>query len=115
MGKPVEVCVDNYFVADGNKLGACSGKTNNVTWATIIEKALIKWLQVYKGSSSINGIATEYVAAILTGSGNTYSFAPGVLSGKDMKRAVVSLVMQRQLVIGGFKDGDKPIDGNTSR
>ena len=41
MGKPVEVCVDNYFVADGNKLGACSGKTNNVTWATIIEKALI--------------------------------------------------------------------------
>lgn len=48
MGKPVEVCVDNYFVADGNKLGACSGKTNNVTWATIIEKALIKWLQVYK-------------------------------------------------------------------
>ena len=111
MGKPVEVCVDNYFVADGNKLGACSGKTNNVTWATIIEKALIKWLQVYKGSSSINGIATEYVAAILTGSGNTYSFAPGVLSGKDMKRAVVSLVMQRQLVIGGFKDGDKPIDG----
>lgn len=75
------------------------------------EKALIKWLQVYKGSSSINGIATEYVAAILTGSGDTYSFAPGVLSAKDLKRAVVSLIMQRQLVIGGFQQGDKPIDG----
>jgi len=110
-GKPVEVCVDNFFVADGDKLGACSGKTNNVTWATIIEKALIKWLQVYKGTSSINGIATEYVAAILTGSGDTYSFAPGVLSAKDLKRAVVSLIMQRQLVIGGFQQGDKPIDG----
>lgn len=110
-GEPVEVGVDNYFVADGDKLGACSGKSDNVTWATVIEKALLKWLEVYKGSSDIGGIATEYVAAILTGSGDTYSFAPGVLSARDMKRAVVSLIMQRQLVIGGFQEGDKPIDG----
>lgn len=110
-GEPVEVGVDNYFVADGNKLGACSGKSDNVTWATVIEKALLKWLEVYKGSSDIGGIATEYVAAILTGSGDTYAFAPGVLSARDMKRAVVSLIQQRQLVIGGFQEGDKPIDG----
>lgn len=110
-GNPVEVGVDNYFVSDGDKPGACSGKNDRVTWATILEKAIIKWLQVYKGSSDIGGIATEYVAPILTGSGDTYSYGPGVLSAKDLTRAVNSLLMQRQLVIGGFRDGDKPVDG----
>lgn len=110
-GNKVEVGVDNYFVADNSKLGACSGKTDNVTWATVIEKAIIKWCQVYKGSSDIGGIATEYVAAILTGNGDTYSFRPGDITTEELRRAVISLLKQRQLVIGGFQDGDKPVDG----
>lgn len=110
-GKKVEVGVDNSFVADGDKLGACSGKTDNVTWATLLEKALMKWCQVYKGSSDISGIDTHYVTPIFTGSGTTYAFRPGDVDAEELRRAIVSLLQQRQLIIGGFKYSDLHIDG----
>ncbi len=108
-GKPVEVSVSNLFVADGDKLGAASGKADQVTWATVIEKAIMKWKQVYGGSSNINGIATEFVAAILTGNGSSFAFSPGKLSADELKRAVTVSLQQGKIVIGGFKDNGLPV------
>lgn len=110
-GNPVKVSVSNVFVADGDKLGAVSGKKDNVTWATILEKAIIKWLQVYKGSSDIGGIGTEYVSAIITGNGESFAFSPGRLGAEDLQRAVIVSLQQGKLVIGGFRDGGTPING----
>mgnify|MGYP000857331078 CR=1 FL=1 len=109
-GKEIEVGVSNMFVADGSKLGAVSGKNDQVTWATVLEKSLIKWKQIYAGTSDIGGIATEYAASIFTGNGNSFAFASGKLSAKELKRAVIVSLQQGKLVIGGFKDGDLPVE-----
>lgn len=110
-GKEVEVGVSNFFVADGGgKLGAASGKGDQVTWATVLEKALMKWKQVYGGSSDLGGIGTEYVASIFTGNGSSFAFTPGKLSASELQRAVLVSLQQRKLVIGGFTESGKPID-----
>lgn len=109
-GKAVEIGVSNYFVKDDSgNIGAVSGKNNKVTWATVIEKAVIKWKQVYGGTSDINGIASEYVSAILTGSGNSFAFSPNKLSANELKRAAMVSLQQRKIVIGGFTTSDLPI------
>lgn len=110
-GKEVEVGVSNSFVADGSgKLGAASGKNDQVTWATVLEKAVIKWKQVYGGSSDIGGIGTEYVSAIFTGNGSSFAFGSGRLSGKELQRASIVSLQQRKIVIGGFTESGRPID-----
>ena len=110
-GKEVEVGVSNLFVADGSgKLGAASGKNDQVTWATVLEKAVIKWKQVYGGSSDIGGIGTEYVAAIFTGNGSSFAFGSGRLSGNELQRASIVSLQQRKIVVGGFTESGKPID-----
>lgn len=110
-GETVEVGVSNRFVADGNKLGAASGKNDQVTWATVLEKAVIKWHQIYKGTSDIGGIGTEYVSAIFTGSGSSFAFSPNRLSPSELQRAVLVSLQQRKMVIGGFTQGDKVVNG----
>ncbi|MDR1089757.1 MAG: hypothetical protein LBL79_01665 [Prevotella sp.] len=109
-GKAVEVGVSNSFVADGSKLGACSGKNDQVTWATVIEKAVIKWKQIYSGSSDIGGIGTEYFTAIVTGNGTSFAFSPDRLSAADLQRAALVSLQQRKIVVGGFTENGKPID-----
>lgn len=111
-GEPVEVGVDNYFVADGDKVGASSGKSDQVTWSTVLEKALIKWHQVYRGTSDIGGIGTEYVSAIFTGNGSSFAFSPNVLSASELQRAALVSLQQRNIVVGGFTQGDVIADGN---
>lgn len=109
-GNPVEIGVSNYFVKDnGGNIGAACGKNNKVTWATVMEKAIIKWKQIYGGTSDINGIASEYVAAIITGSGNSFAFAPKKLSAGELKRAAMVSLQQRKIVIGGFTTSDLPV------
>lgn len=109
-GQEVEIGVSNYFVKDDSgKLGAASGKNNNVTWATVIEKAVIKWKQIYAGTSDIGGIASEYVSAIITGSGSSFAFAPKKLSAGELKRAAMVSLQQRKIVIGGFTTSDLSI------
>lgn len=110
-GSPVEIGVDNTFVADGNKVGAASGKNDQVTWATVIEKAIIKWHQVYKGTSNIGGIGTEFVSAILTGSGDSFAFSSGTLSAEELQRAAVVSLNQRKIIVGGFTKGGVNADG----
>ena len=109
-GKKVEVGVSNSFVADGSKVGAASGKNDQVTWATVLEKAVMKWKQVYAGTSDIGGIATEYVAAIFVGNGNSFAFNPNVLSAEELERVVSVSLQQGKMVVGGFKESDLPVN-----
>lgn len=111
-GNTVEVGVDNYFVADGSKVGAASGKGDQVTWATVLEKAMIKWKQVYGGTSDVGGIGTEYVAAIFTGNGSSFAFSTGKLSASELQRAALVSLQQRKIVIGGFSQNGVAADGN---
>jgi len=109
-GKPIEVGVSNYFVGDSKNLGASSGKNGRPTWSTVLEKAIIKWFQAFRNTSDIGGIGTEYVAAIITGNGSSFAFAPGVLSATDLQRAVTISLKRGKMVVGGFSQGGVAIN-----
>ena len=110
-GEKVEVGVDNYFVGNSGGIGAVSGKSNRVTWATVLEKAIIKWHQIYRGSSDIGGIDTVLVSPIITGSGASFTFSPeSRLTGAEMRRVVNVSIREGKILIGGFRYGDIPFD-----
>lgn len=49
-------------------------ETRRLHGLRILEKAMMKWRQVYLGSSNVGGIGTEYVSAIFTGDGESVGF-----------------------------------------
>lgn len=111
-GNPVKVTVNNTFAADnGGTIGQVTGKNNVACWSTIMEKAIMKWQYVYRVNYQIGGIGTEHVAPLFTGNGNSFAFSPGALTNEELTRAVKALLMQGQLVIGGFQSGGTPIEG----
>lgn len=113
LGKKIEVGVTgNYFVGNSGDLGAVGGRNKEVTWATILEKAMMKWRQIYLGSSNIGGIGTEYVSAIFTGDGESVGFGASLLIAQDLQRAVEVSLKQGRLVIGGFLRSGEQVDEN---
>lgn len=108
-GKKVEVTVSSQFLADNNgNLGTVTGKNSHITWATILEKAIMKWNHIYKVNPDINGIGSEHVAPLFTGNGNSFAFSPGTLNAKQLKRAVEVSMNQGKIVVGGFTTPDLP-------
>lgn len=88
-GKQISVGVGgDYFIGNSGDLGALGGRNKEVTWATILEKAMIKWNRIYQGSSNVGGIGTEYVSAIFTGDGESVGFGANALIAEDLQRAV---------------------------
>lgn len=112
-GKQIPVGVSgDYFIGNSGDLGALGGRNKEVTWATILEKAMMKWRQVYLGSSNVGGIGTEYVSAIFTGDGESVGFGAGALIAEDLQRAVEVSLKQGRLVIGGFTRSGEQVDEN---
>ena len=66
-GQPVEVTVQSTFLGDNNGIGAASGKKGEATWASILEKAIMKWNYIYQVNPDISGIGSEHVAPLFTG------------------------------------------------
>ena len=112
-GKQISVGVGgDYFIGNSGDLGALGGRNKEVTWATILEKAMIKWNQIYQGSSNVGGIGTEYVSAIFTGDGESVGFGANALIAEDLQRAVEVSLNQGRLVIGGFTRSGEQVDQN---
>ena len=106
-GNPVDVCVSNKILCDGNgNIGQVTGKNNAVTWATIMEKALIKWQTLYKVDEGVEGIGTEHVAPLFTGCGDSFAFSPNSLHTSELKLAIEHSLTQGMLCIGGFNVAD---------
>lgn len=104
-GNPITVVVDNKFLCDSKgNLAQCTGKNNAVTWATVLEKALMKW-EARFGCNGIEGIGTEHAAPPFTGCGDSFAFTPGTLYPSEMQK-VVDWAMQNGMVsVGGFNQG----------
>ena len=106
-GNPVKVRVNNKFFADNNgNMTCCTGKDSKATWATVLEKALMKWQRLYKVNENVGGIGSEHVAPLFTGDGNSFAFSPGKLDSKDLTRAVKVSLAQGKIVVGGFNRAD---------
>lgn len=104
-GQRVDVTVQSTFLGDDNGIGAASGKKGEATWATILEKAIMKWNYIYQVNPDINGIGSEHVAPLFTGEGNSFAYYSNSLTPTNLKKAVDLSLGERMLVIGGFKTG----------
>lgn len=104
-GEPVEVALQATFLGTSSSIGAASGKDGEATWATILEKAIMKWNYIYKVNPDIHGIGSEHVAPLFTGEGNSFAFYPNVLNAGEMKRVAQLSLEESMIVIGGFNIG----------
>ncbi len=107
-GKEIYVSVSNKFLSPINETGlaAVSGKKGQATWATILEKALMKYIDRYKLVETIEGIGSETASPAFTGEGESYAFWPERLTAAELKRAVEVSLAEGKIVIGGFNKGD---------
>ena len=104
-GNPVDVAVDNKLLCNTN--GDCaqvSGKNDVFNWATIMEKALMKWLSCFK-TGGIGGIGTEHAAPPFTGNGDSWAIEPGKLHNSELTMVVDYALQHGMLSVGGFNKG----------
>ena len=104
-GKPVDVTVQSTFLGDNNGIGASGGKDGKANWATIMEKAIMKWNKIYQVNPDIYGIGSEHVAPLFTGEGNSFAISPSSLLPKQLAQAARIALEERMIVIGGFTTG----------
>lgn len=102
-GSPVKVRISNKFFANSKgNMTCCTGKDSKATWATVLEKAMMKWQRIYKVNENVNGIGSEHVAPLFTGDGESFAFSPGTLNSTDLTRAVKVSLAQGKIMVGGF-------------
>lgn len=107
-GHPVSVGIHSSFLIDwSGTIGQVSGKNNTPTWATVLEKAVIKWEQIYQ-VDNVEGIGSEFAAPLFTGSGDSFAFAPNSLHSSELQQAVLWSLDNGRITIGGFDEGDLP-------
>jgi len=105
-GNPVDVCVSNKILCDSSgNIGQVTGKNNVVTWATILEKAMMKYMKIYK-TNGIEGIGTEHVAPLFTGCGDSFAFSPNSLYTNELKLAIEYCLNNGKICVGGFNKAD---------
>lgn len=110
-GNPITVGVNNEFICDGNgNIAQLSGKSNTATWSSVLEKALMKWEQVYRASYPIAGIGTEHAAPPFTGEGNSFSISPGSVTPDQLAKIARTAVELGYVGIGGFTLNDVVAD-----
>ena len=105
-GNPVDVVVDNKLMcnSDGG-VGQVFGKNNKYNWASIMEKALMKWETRFK-CNRIGGIGTEHAAPPFTGNGASYSFSPDKLFNSEFDLVVDYALSHGMISVGGFNVPD---------
>ncbi len=121
MGNPITVGVDSQFFADSSgNIGQVSCKMGVACWSTVLEKAYIKYNQVYGVVSDIGGIGSEFTTPMFTGAGDSFAFNAGSLSAADITRAVKAFLAAGKLVTCGFNmdavtlpSGGTPAGGQT--
>jgi hypothetical protein len=104
MGKPMTVNVDSQFMVEsgGTNIGQVSCKNNTACWSTVLEKAYIKYNQVYGVVGDVNGIGSEHTTPMFTGVGDSFAFNAGALSPAEMTRAVTAFLAAGKLITTGF-------------
>lgn len=105
MGNPIDVVVDNKLLCKSN--GECvqvTGKNDVFNWATIMEKALMKWLTCFK-TGGLGGIGTEHAAPPFTGDGDSWAINSGKLWNGELTMVVDYALKNGMISVGGFNKG----------
>lgn len=109
-GKPVDVRIQSTFLGNDRELGACTGKNNVATWATVLEKAIMKWNKIYQVNPDIAGIDARAVVPLFTGDGTSFWYRPNSLDPDLQKRAVELAMNEGLMPTGGFSIGGLMVD-----
>jgi len=117
-GTPIKVKVNSKVLVNnyGNGDPDCvTGKSNQITWATILEKAIMKYNHRFENKSDIGGIGTENVVPLFTGNGDSFSIDPFTKITAEELSWVVKVCLERgKFVIGGFRHGGMTISDEFS-
>ncbi len=101
-GKPVDVSVNNYFLMDnGGYIAQCTGKNEIPSWATIMEKAMMKWEEIYQ-VDNVWGIGSEFAAPLFTGDGDSFAFATNSIYPSESLTILKWALGEGMICIGGF-------------
>jgi hypothetical protein len=103
MGKRMTISLDNQFLVDSDgNIGAVSGKHGEADWATVLEKATMKYIKVFPVVSDIGGIGSEHQTPMFTGKGGSIGFDRGKLSPTELTRVVKDSLAAGKIISGGF-------------
>jgi hypothetical protein len=102
-GQRIAVSLDSQFLFDGGgSLGEVSGKGGVADWATVLEKATMKYIQVFPVVGDIGGIGSEHQTPMFTGAGGSVAFDRGKLAPAELTRVVKAVLAAGKIVSGGF-------------
>ena len=103
-----------HNAAGNNTIPGCKSKENTACWSSIMEKATMKYVQIFPYCKTLRGIPTDIAAAIFTGDGEGFWFWPeSKISGSEYKKIVYTLLKRGYGVIGGFQKGEIRVDDVT--
>ncbi|HEX4407081.1 MAG TPA: C2 family cysteine protease [Polyangia bacterium] len=102
-GQRLAVSLDAQFLFDGGgNIGEVSGKGGVADWATVLEKATMKYIQVFPVVGDIGGIGSEHQTPMFTGAGGSVAFDRGALAPAELTRVVKAVLAAGKIVSGGF-------------
>ncbi|MBN2361906.1 MAG: hypothetical protein JXR83_20815 [Deltaproteobacteria bacterium] len=102
-GQPISVTVNSFFLSDQRgRLAAVSSKSGQADWATVLEKAIMKYNVIFGAETSIEAIGSENVTPLFTGAGGSFAFDRGVLSADQISRAIEASLACGRFITGGF-------------
>jgi hypothetical protein len=101
-GNPIRVCVSNRFPQIDKQIFS-TGENGTYNWLSILEKAIMKWLNVYNNQMPIAFYSAEWITPMLTGDGRSFCIQPGRLTGKELAK-VVNTCRQNGMMVNGVAD-----------
>ena len=101
-GNPIRVCVSNRFPQIDKQIFS-TGENGTYNWLSMLEKAIMKWLNVYNNQMPIASYCAEWITPMLTGDGRSFCIQPGRLEGKDLSR-VINTCRQNGMMVNGVAD-----------
>lgn len=108
MGHPITVSVDSEVLLDGSgSIGEVSaGDGQSADWATVLEKAVMKYDAAYGMVGQIDGIGSETLIPMFTGVGGSIAISPGSLTPQQFQQVVTVSLAAGKFITGGFnQDG----------
>ena len=107
MGKPITVVVDSEILWDTGgdypgEVSAADGQTAD--WATILEKAVMKYDYAYNMVGQLDGIGSETLVPMFTGTGGSVAISPGQLTPQQFQQVVTVSLAAGKFITGGFSE-----------
>lgn len=96
-----------------------SGKNDVTTWASLIEKAMMKYETAYDfydnhSSANLGGMNASTTCPLYTGSGDGVTIPAGSLTPEQLSVAVKDALAKGWIITGGFSEENSTPDGITT-